>query len=101
MEKSYAFIKGVDVVNTVVFDDPSDELLELFKQEHNVDQIILAEGDAIVGGTYVDGRFIYKQPYPSWTLNQETFEWEAPVEIPDDGEAYFWDEENIRWYPVE
>ena len=97
MNKSYAFIKGTDVVNTAMFDDPSDELLELFKQEHNVDQIVPADANAVVGGVYVDGHFVYKKPFNSWVLNTELFKWQAPVPYPTDGKQYDWDEENTRW----
>jgi hypothetical protein len=36
-------------------------------------------------------------PYASWTLNQETAEWEAPVPYPTDGESYTWNEEEGEW----
>jgi hypothetical protein len=97
MDKSYAFIKGTDVVNTAMFDEPSDELIELFKQEHGVDQIILADEHTIIGGTYINEHFVYIKPYNSWILNEETYEWEAPVAYPTDGKQYDWDEENLRW----
>jgi hypothetical protein len=50
--------------------------------------------------------FIPPQPFSSWSLNMETFEWEAPIPKPSQDEienkikeAKFlkWDEENIRW----
>lgn len=41
--------------------------------------------------------FIRPQPYPSWDVNED-FEWQAPVDMPDDGNIYLWDEENFRWY---
>ena len=36
-------------------------------------------------------------PYASWTLNQETAEWEPPVPYPTDGERYTWNEEEGEW----
>lgn len=39
--------------------------------------------------------FIEIQPYPSWTFNEETFKWEAPVAKPEGPAA--WDEINQRW----
>jgi hypothetical protein len=45
--------------------------------------------------------FIPPQPYPSWTLNEETCLWDAPVAIPDDGQFYNWDEETLSWMLVE
>ena len=35
--------------------------------------------------------FIPPKPYPSWTLS-ENWVWEAPIEYPDDGEQYIWNE---------
>jgi hypothetical protein len=53
-----------------------------------------------VGMSYDETRdaFIYPQPYPSWTLNEETCVWEAPVPIPMNSEfIVVWDEENQEW----
>jgi len=49
---------------------------------------------AAIGFKYDDVRdaFIAPQPYPSWTLNETTCLWEAPVTKPDDGQVYFWNE---------
>lgn len=44
-----------------------------------------------------DGAFIPPQPYPSWTLNQETAVWHSPVPIPDEGGPWTWDEESQMW----
>lgn len=42
-----------------------------------------------------------KQPFESWTWNSETFNWEPPVEMPQDGESYEWDEDSTSWKLVE
>ena len=39
--------------------------------------------------------FIAPQPYPSW-IRSGSF-WNAPVELPDDGKDYLWDEEIGNW----
>ena len=44
----------------------------------------------------LDG-FISKSPYPSWTLNEKTCQFEAPSPRPDDGKVYFWDELLQLW----
>jgi len=44
--------------------------------------------------------FIAPKPYPSWTLNEETADWEAPVARPEEG-AWAWNEANQRWDEVE
>ena len=52
-----------------------------------------------IGYTYDEDRdaFIPKQPYPSWTLNETTCQWEAPSARPDDGKFYDWNEEITNW----
>ena len=44
--------------------------------------------------------FIPPQPFPSWTLDEATFQWAAPVPYPDDGEPYVWDENALNWITV-
>lgn len=52
-----------------------------------------------IGFTYdpVLDAFISPKPYPSWTLNTETCNWEAPVPYPDDGKIYYWYEAKLIW----
>lgn len=45
--------------------------------------------------------FIAPKPYPSWTLNNTTCLWEAPVSYPSDGKNYNWDESSTKWVEVE
>jgi hypothetical protein len=55
-----------------------------------------------IGDTFDEGRdaFISPQPYVSWTLNEDTCQWEAPLSYPDDGFSYEWDEESQIWQLV-
>ncbi len=46
------------------------------------------------------GAFIPPKPYPSWLLNTNTFQWQAPVPYPDDGKTYQWDEATQSWIEV-
>ena len=41
--------------------------------------------------------FIAPKPYNSWTLNEDTCQWEAPVAKPDDGQEYKWNETIKNW----
>jgi len=45
--------------------------------------------------------FIPPQPFASWTLNETSCLWEAPVAYPDDGQMYRWDEDTTNWVVVE
>ena len=52
-----------------------------------------------IGYTYDETRdaFISPKPYDSWTLNETSCLWEAPVSYPTDGEQYEWNEETTTW----
>lgn len=52
-----------------------------------------------IGYTYDESRdaFIPPKPYDSWTLNETSCLWEAPVAYPTDGERYEWNEETTSW----
>ena len=52
-----------------------------------------------IGYTYDEQRdaFIPPKPYPSWVLIEETCQWKAPVDMPDDGKMYSWDEATTSW----
>lgn len=41
--------------------------------------------------------FIPPKPYPSWTLDNLTADWEAPVPYPTDGKTYSWNETTQTW----
>ena len=52
-----------------------------------------------IGYTYDFARdaFIPPKPFDSWTLNENSCLWEAPVAMPDDGQQYTWNEETTNW----
>ena len=45
--------------------------------------------------------FIPPKPYPSWSLNTETANWDAPVAYPEGEGSYIWNEETQSWDEVE
>jgi hypothetical protein len=67
-------------------------------------------GGTPLRGNYAGVGFIYDhtsdvfyspQPYPSWTLNQSTWLWEAPTPKPTDQNLYTWDEATTSWKELE
>lgn len=56
-----------------------------------------------IGFTYDASRdaFIGIKPFTSWILNESTCKWEAPVEYPQDGKWYDWDEASTNWVASE
>jgi len=45
----------------------------------------------------VVGVFYEPQPYPSWSLNTQTYLWKAPIPYPSTGGPYIWDEATQSW----
>ncbi len=63
---------------------------------------------AAIGYTYdqANNVFIPPQPYSSWSVNTDTWDWEPPTPMPGDGGFhedsntfvfYEWNEENLSW----
>ena len=51
------------------------------------------------GYTYDEDKdaFIPSKPFASWTLDEDSCRWEAPVAFPDDDKNYSWDEDSGAW----
>jgi hypothetical protein len=43
--------------------------------------------------------FISPQPFASWELNENN-DWQAPVDYPNDGVMYKWNEDNKDWEAI-
>lgn len=54
---------------------------------------------ASIGSTYDANRdaFIPPKQFESWVLDEETCRWKPPVDYPNDGEMYYWDENQLKW----
>ena len=69
---------------------------------HLLDGTPFRKNCAGIGCTYdaVRDAFIAPQPYPSWTLNESTCQWETSVVKPVDDNVYRWDEDTLQWIQV-
>ena len=69
------------------------------KGEHKLGGTPFRKNYAGLGYRYDEAKdaFIPPQTFPSWTLNEETCQWEAPVAYPDDDNNYRWDETTTNW----
>jgi len=54
---------------------------------------------AEIGGFYNEEKdaFLSYNPFPSWTLNEDTCRYEPPTPRPNDGYWYSWDEATTSW----
>ncbi len=70
--------------------------------QHTLGGTPLRKNYAGIGYTYdsVRDAFYAPQPFTSWTLNEETCLWAAPVAMPLDGKIYNWNEESLSWVEV-
>jgi hypothetical protein len=66
------------------------------------DGVALRGNYAGIGYIYDQANDVFypPQPYASWTLNQTTWMWDAPVAYPSDGGVYSWDELTVSWKEV-
>ena len=69
------------------------------KNTHKLGGTPFRKNYAGIGFTYDETRdaFIPPQKYPSWTINEDTCTWEAPVAYPADGKVYEWNELDKSW----
>jgi hypothetical protein len=89
MSKNMAVVddNGI-VVNIIVCDDNEEETSNLISYTD--------DNPAWVSGDRVDGFFYAPQPYVSWI--RDNGKWVSPVPMPQDGKAYWWDEDNQMWH---
>ena len=66
---------------------------------HSLGGTPFRKNHAGIGYTYNAAKdaFIPPKPFASWTLNEATCIWEAPVSYPDDGKRYNWNEGTTSW----
>jgi len=112
--KRFAHLDNNNVVlNVIVGNDTSTEqemanLLNInvsLVKEFSVDGSHLDRKTPRKGGTFEsnvgsNGRFKDPQPNPSWTFNNDSWKWEAPVAKPtnfDETYNYWWNEAELRW----
>jgi len=98
--------KFAKVINNKIIDviKADDDFINSHSQK---DFFIKDDGTKInvaqVNGSYdaTQDAFILPKPYPSWTLNNSTLQWEAPTPKPDDENNYAWNEQTTSWEEVE
>ena len=83
---------GVEFLRNL-YNDSNSQWFQTYKDES------LRKNFASVNYKYdkIRDAFIPPKPFNSWTLNETTCQWEAPVAYPDDGQRYSWNETNQIW----
>lgn len=108
----YAFLDDNDIVTEVIVGKDETDMSqdwELFYGEirNQVCKRTSYNGNirknyAGIGYTYDSTRdaFIPPQPFPSWTLVEETCLWVSPTPMPIDNKFYKWDEATLSWVEI-
>ena len=70
--------------------------------EHSLGGTPFRKNYAGIGYTYDPDRdaFIPPQPFPSWTLDEQTCQWHPPIQYPSDDKRYQWDEQTTSWKEI-
>ena len=110
----YAFLDNNNFVTEVITGKDENELLDGFSPEEWYGNFRgqrcirtsyngnIRKNYAGIGFYYDEERdaFIPPKIYDSWILNEETCRWDPPVEHPNDGKIYEWNEENLTWQEI-
>tara|TARA_Y100000022_G_scaffold183559_1_gene177859 strand:+ start:226 stop:576 length:351 start_codon:yes stop_codon:yes gene_type:complete len=94
-----------DYIDNLVDDSPGEWIqtsYNTFGGVHSDGGKPLRKNYAAVGYVYDKDRdaFYMPKPYASWTLDDDTCLWEAPVEYPSDEKLYVWNEDKTSWDEV-
>jgi hypothetical protein len=104
-EKDYVLLKDNVVVNTIILDDPTQETIDLFKNEYDADRVVLLEecrGNVQVGAEFDNGTFfIDPQPSQYYIKDYDLGIWTEHIPRPDDQNPYIFNGETGVWDLVE
>lgn len=120
----YAFLNENNIVTAVIVGRDEDDLVEgvtswedyygaakgrrCLRTSYNTQGGVHVDGGVAFRGNYAGKGFEYRedldafiapQPFPSWSLNEETFTWGPPIPMPESG-SWVWDEESGAWVEV-
>ena len=95
-------VAELEFFNTFVDSSPGEWIQTSYNTyggQHSSGGTPLRKNFAGIGFSYDKDRdaFIQPQPYASWTLNEETCQWEPPTPYPDEEQMYLWNEETQSW----
>jgi hypothetical protein len=97
--------------NTFIDNEPGDWIQTSYNTKggvHLLGGTPLRKNYAGIGMIYDRDRdaFYWPQPYASWSLNEDTCQWQSPVPMPEDAgtgeppKLYAWDEDTTSWVDV-
>lgn len=91
-----------DMIDTGLWGPPEEWIQTSYNTQagvHSQGRFPLRKNYAGIGFTYnkdLDA-FIPPKIFDSWVLDETTGFWKAPIECPEDGNKYLWNEEEQQW----
>lgn len=102
----YAKINETNIVDNIIICE--DSQISLIPGKHV--KVTELTGNASVGFKYSGehNKFIPVKPFDSWILDDNTFKWKSPIDLPEDANVtplgsvinYRWNEDSQEWVPA-
>jgi hypothetical protein len=91
-----------DMIDTGLWGSPQEWIQTSYNTHagvHTQGGTPLRKNYAGVGYSYDNelDAFIPPKPFDSWVLDEDACQWKAPIDYPDDGNAYVWNEQDQQW----
>lgn len=110
----YAFLDENNIVTEVIVGKEENEIIDGLTPEEwyanfRGQRCIRTSYNGNIRKNYAGIGFIYNEerdafippkPFDSWTLNEELCIWKSPIEYPNNGKLYFWNEEILNWEEI-
>lgn len=101
----HVIVAEPDFFNTFIDTVPGEWVQTSFNTHggvHELEGTPFRKNYAGLGFIYDKSRdaFYEPQPYPSWTLNEDTCQWNPPITAPESG-PHMWNEETQTWDEVD
>lgn len=97
MKSRYAVVNDSGIVEEVVesSDDSVENVLSFFFSNKKIVLETEKTGHASTQFYFINEKFIAPKPFESWNLVEG--KWTPPLEHPNDGNFYQWNEKNKSW----
>ena len=92
-EQHYSELRGLRCLRTSY---------NTYGNEHLKNGVPFRKNYAAIGYSYSDelDAFIPTKSFDSWIFDEETCTWNPPIDRPENGGPYQWDEETVSWKPL-
>ena len=96
----YALVIDGVVTEVIFMKNYSEEDIKKELNKYTFDEYVICKeygADIHVGQIKYKNRFIEPCPFPSWKFDEDIEWWAPPIDYPQDGKKYVWDEESLSW----